>query len=262
MPKSEVDEFLGQVNGESKDEPKNDPFIDDESDPLATKEVEGTKVAKEDEGDKTGKPELPYHMDPKLQRYIEKEVGKRIKDIKVPEAPVAKAEAGTDDLTETLIEIIGNDTPQKVAAVKKFREQLGSLEERGAERALEQIRNQADAEAAEVQAAEEELVNAFERIEEENGVDITSNSTAARKERNEFIEFIKRVSPKDANGDVTQYPDMDEAWKVFTSNRKPTTDNKRAKDIASRSMARSTDSGGTPTTGKTWKDVDKIFSKL
>lgn len=263
MPKSEVDTFLEQVGGKAP----TDPFVKDESDPLANTKVEegsvdeGTKGTADDgqEDDKT----LPFHKDPKVQRYIEKEIGKKLKDMKPAEAPARQELDGTEDeLTETLIEIIGNDTPQKVAAVKKFRAQLGRLKEEGAEAALEQIRAQAEAVEAEEAEARETLETAFENIEEEFDVDLSSNTNAARKERSDFVDFIKRISPKDADGDIIQFPDFPEAYKLFKSTQKPTTDNKRAKDLASRSMARSTDSGATPTGGKTWKDVDRIFSKI
>lgn len=258
MP-NEVDDFLSQVKGESK----GDPFIADESDPLASK-GEGTKseIVTDKVEDDT-KP-LPFHKDPKVQRYIEREIGKRIKDIKPSEVQQFAKEVGVseDELTDTLVEIIGNDTPQKVAAVKKFRSQLEGLKKAGAQEALSEIRQQAEADQAEQAEAVEEINEAFDAIEEEFDVDLTSNTTAARKERNDFIDFVKRVSPKDENGDVMQYPDFQETWKLFQSTKKPSTDNKRAKDIASRSMTRSTDSGSAPTSGKSWKDIDRIWSKL
>lgn len=254
--KDEVNEFLSQVKGEAK----GDPFIPDESDPLADSLNGGTKVPDaKDEGDKA----IPYHKDPKVQRFIEKEIAKRIKDVKPAEVQKLASDAGmgTDELTETLIEIIGNDTPQKVAAVKKFRSQLEVLKKSGAEEALGQLEQRAQAERAQETEAMEELTTAFENIEDEFGVDLTSNSAMAQKERNEFIDFVKRVSPKDANGDVSQYPDFGETYKLFKSTQKPAS-NSRAKDLASRSMNRSADAGSAPTSGKTWKDIDRIFSKL
>lgn len=249
---NEVDEFLKDI----KDDAQVEPFSKDASDPLNQGGTDKGIVDDKDE-------KVPFHKDPKVQRYIDKEIAKRIKDVKPTEVEKFTKDVGMDEdeLTETLTEIIGNDTPQKIAAIKKFRNQLGKLEEKGAERALAQLREQAEAESAEEAQAQEELANAFESIEEEFEVDLTSNTTAARKERNDFIDFIKRVSPKDGNGDVIQYPDFEETYKLFKSTQKPV-ENKRAKDISSRSMTRSTDTGSAPTTGKTWKDVDKAFAKL
>lgn len=251
---NEVDNFLEQVDG--KEAP--DPLVKDESDPLANTTSDKKEVVGDDNDDKP----LPFHKDPKVQRYIEKEIGKRIKDIRPNDAPSPKGDESTEDeLTDTLVEIIGNDTPQKIAAIKRFRSQLGTLEERGAERALAQLRQQADAEQLEVQQAQEELATAFDNIEEEFDVDLTSNTSIARKERGDFIDFIKRVSPKNSDGDVIQYPDFTETWKLFQSTKKPV-DNKRAKDLAARGMDRSTDSGTAPTKGQTWKDVEREFAKF
>lgn len=253
MP-NEVDDFLKEVGEEAKP----DPFVKNDSDPLGSTTKSDVRAE-----DKTDDKPLPFHKDPKVQRYIEKEIGKRIKDIRPSEVQQFAKDVGVteDELTETLIEIIGNDTPQKASAVKKFRAQLENLKKAGAEQALSEIRQQSEAEQAEQVEAEEELRSAFDNIEEEFDVDLTSNTTVARKERSDFIDFIKRVSPKDSNGDVTQYPDFQETWKLFQSTKKPVADNKRAKDISSRSMERSSDAS-TPPKGNTWKDVDRLFQKL
>jgi hypothetical protein len=91
-------------------------------------------------------------------------------------------------------------------------------------------------------------------------VDFYSNPRA-EKLRSEFVDFIARISPKDENGDITAYPDIQEAWSLFSSTRKPA-DSNRAKDIASRSMARSSDAPNAAPRGNTWKDVERAFSKL
>lgn len=252
MAKSEVDSFLEEVGNS---EVKADPF-ESEADPLVPRE----KVEKGDlgKGSEDGE-KVPFHKDPKVQRFIEKEISKRLKDVKP--APAAPTGDTVDQGEEILTRIIGNDTPEKVRAIKDFKTYLSGLEEKGAQKALSQLQEQADAEKAEEAKAQEELVTAFDAIEEEFGVDLTSNSPTARKERNDFVDFIKRISPKDADGNIIQYPDLQETWSIFKSSKAPDT-KRRAKDIATRSMDRSTDSGSAPTGGKTWKDVDRIFSRL
>lgn len=259
MPKSnEVDDFLTQVSGDDK---KDDNFVLDEKDPLSDK---SEKIEdKSDEGsdeDKEEKP-LPFHKDPKVLRFIEKEVSKRLADKSSDIENAPSKEDEEDELSNVLVELVGNDTPEKVAIVKKLQKQLTNLEEKGAQRAIAELRKQ---EQAELEAEEEsfnQLVESFDAVEEEFGVDITSNSALARKQRSDFVDFIKKISPKDENGDIVQYPDIPEAFKLFQSTQKPA-DNKRAKDIADRSMKRSSDTSSAPTGGKTWKDIDRIFSKL
>jgi len=258
--KNEVEDFLSQVSGSQKD----DPFIA-ESDPLATKEEGTTSEGTSNDGkgadDQDGKP-VPFHKDPKVQRYIEREIGKRIKNVQT--APVQSQsgqESEVDTLTQVLTDIIGNDKPEKIAAIKAFRAELGKLEERGAERGAAKIIEQQEAERAALAESREELITSFENIEEEFGVDLLSESSAAVKERNDFITYIRRVAPKDEDGEIVQYPDLIETYKIFKSSQRPA-DNRRAKDISSRSMSRSTDASTAPVKGQTWKDVDRIISKL
>lgn len=258
--KNEVDEFLSSVNGPKKE----DAFVQDANDPFSTGERapknEGLEDDVKNEGAEDDTKPLPFHKDPKIQKFIQKEVEKLSKATKPVEASAPKeGPEGSDELTDTLIEIIGNDTPQKVAAVKKFRAQLGHLEERGAQRALRDI--QAQSEAAKAQETEDMryLSNAFDEIEEQNGVDFST--TQGNKMRNDFIDFIARISPKDEEGEIKDYPDMQEAWSLFISTRKPA-ENKRAKDLAARGMTRSSEATAAPARGQTWKDVDRILSNL
>lgn len=255
MP-NEVDDFLKDVKGE----PKADTFIQEESDPLADKGAVPPPADDVDEGEE--KP-LPFHKDPKIQRFIQKEI-ERLQKKQPSEVQKFQRETGTDtdELMESLVEIIGNDTPQKVSAINKFYKNLSGLKQQGADQAIAQMREQAEAEQAEVARAEDELTDAFDNIESEFGVDITSNTAAAKKVRNGFIDFVKRVSPKNEDGDIVQYPDFAETWKLYQSTGSASSENTRAKSLASRSMQRSTDTGGAPATGRTWKDIDRIFSKL
>jgi hypothetical protein len=253
---NEVDEFLKSISGESKD----DPFTAEPTDPFKKEEV---TVVGEDKDKKDEK--VPFHEDPKIQKFIKREVEKRIGEIKPTETQTFVKETKSDEVDEVtgfLTRIIGNDTPEKVAAIKDGVKVFSGLEEKGAQKALAQLQAQADEERqAEVQA-QKELANGFESIEDEFDVDLTSNTPQAKKERGEFIDFIKRVSPKDEDGQVTQFPDLQETYKVFKDRQKPETNN-RAKELSSRSMARSGDASNvTPTGDRSWKAVDKLFSKL
>lgn len=265
--KNEVDEFLKQVQGDKKE----DTFIENKSDPLGTSDTDEDKGTEGDKGtdqtkngDDQSDKALPYHKDPKLQRYIEKEIKKRMiaPAAVAPTTGAQASESTLDQGEEILTRIIGNDTPEKVRAIKDFKVYLSGLKDQGAQQALDKIRTQEAEAEAEFAQERETLISAFESLEEEFDVDLTSSTPAAEKERNAYIDFIKRIAPKNADGDVVHYPDFKETYKMFKAQQKPGNDNKRAKDIASRSMARSTDSGAAPTGGKTWKDVDRIFTKL
>lgn len=256
----EVDEFLSGLKGEQQD-----PFVPSEKEePFKAEDKEES----ESEDEKEEKP-VPYHQDPKVQRFIEKEISKRLESLNVPKAEVKEIVKDNRDKAEELLNrIIGNDTPEKVAAVKDFKEYLNSLEEKGAERgaqkALETLQEQQAAEAREEAEAQEELTTGFETIEETYGVDLLGNTASAKKTRAEFVDFIRRISPKDSNGDVISFPDMTEAFALFQErSAKGVPPPSRAKGLASRSMARSGEASAAPKlSGNSWNDVERVFSKL
>lgn len=245
--KSAVDEFLGGLNKA----PEN-PF--ESKDPFAT--AEGT----DDTGTEDVIDEKPiaFHKDPKILKFIEKEVDKRTRDLKPTEAPIDSE----DEFTEVLTRVIGNDTPEKIQAVKDMRRVFGSLEERGAQKALAQIQAQAQQQADEDQEAINELESGFEDIEESFGVDLTSNSPAARKLDTEFRTYVRKIAPKNAQGEVVAFPDLSAAFETFQELQKRPSNN-RAKELASRGMSRSNDASSVPVnTDKSWKGVEKLFNKL
>lgn len=248
---NEVDDFLGTLSNNTNND---DPFKQESEDPFASSVTEETQT--EEVIDE--KP-LPFHKDPKVQRFIEKEIGKRISEIK-PE-PIGQSSNEEDKLTSILERIIGNDTPEKISAVKEFRNELTGLEEKGARRAIQELQAQSDSERQEERQAQEELSDAFENIEENFNVDLTSNTPLAKKTRSDFIDFVKRVSPKDENGDISDYPDFQETFALFKETQRP--QNNRAKELASRGMSRSSDASSMPVNSdRSWKAVDKLFSRL
>lgn len=247
MP-NELDDFLKDVKGDTQD-----PFIQ-----AVTPETKS-----EDEEVKEEKP-IPFHKDPKVQRFIEKEVQKKLQDFKPSEADRFSADTkdSSDEITDVLTRIIGNDTPDKLSAIKDFKKVLIDREERGAQRALEQLNIQAQEEREAEVEAEQELAQGFENVEEQFGVDLTSNTAQARKERSEFVDFIRRVAPKNEDGDVTQFPDLTETYYLYKETKKSPTAS-RAKELSSRSMSRSSEATApTQSTDRSWNAVDKIFSKF
>ena len=258
MPKNEaLDEFLGDLA-----QPVEDPFKPEE-DPFAQKEEE-TIVSEEDKVQEE-KP-VPFHKDPKVQRYVEKQIQKALETVKPSEAQQFLREVGEeeDDVVDVLSRIIGNDTPEKIAAVKDFRKALAGVEERGAQKALAQLQKEAEQKREQEKNAEDELTAGFESIEEEFSVDISSNVPQARKHRAEFIEYIKKIAPKDEYGEIEKFPDFLGAYESFQDSKKnaPATSS-RAKELASRSLSRSSDSSSTSSPKpQTWKEVDAIFNKL
>ncbi len=248
MP-NELDNFLSDI----KEEPK-DPFAQEEK-------VEEVKVETEEKSEE--KP-LPFHKDPKVQRFIDKEIEKRLNNVRPSETErfSKETEDSSDEITDVLTRIIGNDTPERLSAIKDFKKVLLEREERGAQKALEQIQLREQEERQAEEDAQEELTKGFEEVEENFNVDLTSNTAQAKKERIEFVDFITRVAPKDENGDVTQFPDLIETYTLFKETKKAPTPS-RAKELAARGLSRSTDASNAPVTGdRSWNAVDKLFSKF
>lgn len=251
--KNEVDSFLDGLDNEIK----TDPFVPD-TETFETKETKVEEVKSEDKEEK-----VPFNKDPKIQKYIDKQISKRMADIKPTETERFVSEVSEDDpLADVLSRIIGNDTPEKLSAIKDFKNALGGMKEDAKREALSEIQARSDEERQEEINAQRELASAFDDIEENFDIDITSNDPKARKTRSEFVDFITRIAPKDEDGQVMEFPDFNEAFTLFQEMKKPEPNN-RAKELASRSMARSTDASVVkPNDDKSWKAVDRMFSKL
>lgn len=241
--KSAVEEFLSTQGSEN--------LVEKEQNPLANLKVELEEPIVEEKVEEE-KP-LPFHKDPKVQRYIQKEVEKLTKDLSPKEAKEFKEEVKETDLVGAFTKIIGNDTPEKVEALNLLRKTVDDIRtEAGSAKQMLEDERRADAEA------ERELATGFENVEETFDVDFSKNP----KLRSEFVEFIERVAPKDEHGEIIDYPDFNETFKVFQELKaKPL--NTRAKDLASRSMTRAGEASKAEIpTDTSWKGVDKFFSSL
>ncbi len=104
--------------------------------------------------------------------------------------------------------------------------------------ALKELQDARDTESAETKQNEDFIDEQFEELEDKYNVDLTSNSPNARKMRDEFIDLVEDLSPKDTDGNITDYIDFDKAFTVYQKTReRPNT--QRQKDLASRGMVRS-----------------------
>ncbi len=201
---------------------------------------------------------LPFYKDPKIQRYIEKQVEKKFEAIKPSAETQFKKEVEEDiKLPSSFIKLVGNDTEEKKQVLKDLSSYFSTLKGEARQEFLEEMKQQEQAQIAEDNAALEELNSGFETIEEEYGVDLTSDS----KTRSAFVEFLRKASHKNADGEVDQFADIPSTWEIFQERQKPQTAS-RAKELASRGMTRSTDTGVVQKTGNSWKDVDRYFEKL
>jgi hypothetical protein len=248
--KTELDAFLGDLSNTSSEElkPQEEPF---EKQPAEQEE----EVVEE-------KP-LPFNKDPKVQKFIEKEISRRLADFR-PEAPTTQKEE--DSFKETIdafTAIVGNDTPEKVNALNALKNSLNSLDQRASQKAIDALQNIQNEEAEADAEAVNELEEAFDNIENTFDVDITSNNAIAKKTRQEFVSFVERIAPKDRNGDIVDYLDMVQAFETFSEIKKSTATPSRAKDLASRGMRNSAETTVSGPQGRsTFAEAERFIENL
>lgn len=208
--------------------------------------------------DKVEEKSIPFHKDPKVQRYIQKEIEKAKKDL----APSVESQLRTvpEDikLPSSFVKLIGNDTPEKIQVLKDMSDYFGSLKGEAKQEALNGLKEIEQEAKAKDAAALEELTSGLEQIEEDHGV----NLDADEKTRAAFISFLKKASPKNAEGEVERFADIASTWELFQDATKRTSQPTRAKELAARGLTRSNDTSAAIPTGRSWKDVDKFFDKL
>lgn len=261
MEKNEVsaqDSFLGELSEQL------DPFATTQEDPFATKEE--TPVVQKDEVEEPKEESIPFHKlksDPKFQKFLEKEIKKHTESVQPATTATEQFvhEVNDEDsLVETLTNIIGNDTPEKVRLIKQFEKKFSQLDEKAqkaeeAARIVEEAKRAEELEKQSVQYLEE----GFEQIEETHGIDLSSGTAAANKTRNDFIDFIKRVAPKNSDGEIAEYPDLMQTFEVFKEIRTKQANNSQAKHLAARSMSRSNEVSNTPSERITWDNMDRLL---
>ena len=246
--KTELDEFLGDLSNTSSEELKpQDPF----------------EQKTEEEEEQEEKP-LPFNRDPKVQKFIEKEISRRLDGFQREQPQTTQTEEDSfKDVIDSFTTVIGNDTPEKVSALNALKRSLNSLDERASQKAIEQLEAIRNEEVEADIEAEDELENAFDNIEETFDVDITSNNAIARRTRQEFVSFVEKIAPKDRNGDIVDYPDMVQAFETFSEIKRSTQQPNRAKDLASRGMRNSAETTSGEIKGRsTFAEAEKYIEGL
>ena len=231
--------------------------------PFEEKKIEAETETEGEGEQETGEEKpLPFHQDPKVQRFIEKQVEKRLKDFKPSAEQTFRKETDSEiKLPDSFIRLVGNDTEEKKQVLKDLSNYFGTLKGEARQEFLAEMREQEQKQVEQDNAVAAELDEAFENIEETYNVDLSSNSAGAKQLRAQFIEYVRKIAPKDANGEVVAFPDMDSAFEIFQERNKraPAV---RAKELASRGLTRSADTATVAPTGRSWKDVDKFFGQL
>lgn len=142
-----------------------------------------------------------------------------------------------EDLDPDLIRVFG-ETPEGREIARIMEKKMESMTVKAKREALEEFQEQRKKEDSEVKQYESLIDSQIEAIEDEYNVDLTSTNPTAKKARKEFLDMIVKLSPKDEEGNITNYADFSSTFEVYQSTiEKPNAS--RNKELASRSMQKS-----------------------
>jgi len=157
--------------------------------------------------------------------------------------------------TEAKLEAIGNEGNSNVKIDERLSRMYGT-EEGGKEAALlhqqilndeiekakanilEAVHEEREKERQEVKRQEDFIDSELESLEEDLGIDLTSNAPSAKKARTGFLEALMALSPKDKEGNIKEYADAASAWEYYTLKNPPKQSKtaERQKDLSSKGM--------------------------
>jgi len=200
--------------------------------------------------------ELPYNKNPKIKKFIERQAKKEFSKYLESmgnsiQRPVEQPYQASQDsaVPAEWIAMYGDseDTRKAWEYNKKILDSYKSEIKRDL---LTEIQSSEQQSKQKQKEFEDFVENNLEELEEQHGVDLTSNSSSAKKSRSEFLDLVQRLSPKDAEGNVVSFADFGTAFELYKSTKTVTApSNARNKALASRSMAKSSDTVVPPPQG-------------
>ena len=252
---TELNKFLEEagIDNPQVEEPTEDRLYD-------FSEKKTVVEAKADTADEDEEDDVPFHKNPKVMKFIEREIAKRIPESKPePEVRVVHSQDEDEDpLSDVLVRIIGNDTPEKLNAIKDFKKALGGMKEEAKYEALREIYSEREEEQQAEIDAQNEVSDALDDIEDTFNIDF--DTPQGRKTKSDFIDYVKRVAPKDNTGEIVAFPDWRETFSLFKESQRPVS-NDRAKDLANRSISNTTVANTTQAVDS-FEQMDKWLESL
>ena len=200
---------------------------------------------------------IPYFKDEKVQKFIQKEIKKGLEGYKSSEQTFKEeVSQGEPKFISSLEKIIGNDTPEKIQALKDLKEDWGGMSKLAKQQAMKDILEaQQEAEQneqVELEEAVDELDEGRDEIESHFGKPLTE------KQWEGYKDFLLDIEPK---GGYQEYPDFIKTFDKFKSLNSRS--NATAKTLASRSMERSAPASNQEAPkGGSWKDWEAEKEKL
>lgn len=221
MPQPEQDQFLADL------EPKQeDPFGEKSFEPSEITSVEEPKETPVEEEPNLIKNRHIRRMEAKLQSERENSI-----KLAARLEALSETQKFNGDADEAISRIYGTDTPEGREATRLLQKAMDDRDER----ILSKLREERSQEQEAARKEETRLDSFIEEIEDDNNV------TISKQDQKNFFQLLEKLSPKDRQGNITEYADHHAVWEEYQSRKKP--DNAQAKAVASRSM---TQSSGSP----------------
>lgn len=254
MEKSEVEKFFDALPG-------SDQQIGDSLDEKpAEKPV--TPQADDDDADQHLKNRRERRLQDKLDRERESAIAlnERVKEL--AEIVEGFKKSSASPLEDKFKQVFGDDE-RGVLLTKNFAEIMQSVKQEAKLEALQEIESRSSLEKDQEKVYSDQVDQEFEYLEDTYGVDLSSDSQKAVKTRNEFIDFMIDISPKDENGDIVEYADFDAGFKAFSKTQ--TKPESRNKELAARTMTNShssSPSSGNDDATERWLNENGIRTRI
>jgi hypothetical protein len=233
-----VDEFLGDLN-------EAEVILPFESEELFPEKEEEVKEKEE---------KIPFHKDEKLQRYIDKQVEKRLN--KTTEQTFTKeVSQGEPKFISSLEKIIGNDTPEKLQALKDLKDDWAGMSKQAKQEAVNSL---IEAQQENEQKEQEELAEALDELDEgREEIESHIGKPLTEKQWDAYKDYLSDIEPR---GGYEQYPDFIKTFDYFK--KSVSRSNDQAKSLASRGMERSVTTTTEQPKAGSWKDWNSIKEKI
>lgn len=236
MPQNEVEKFLEDTQQDpTKVDVLEQPLYPDTT---VVEKPEGEKEKADDEhtddGDKEGlKPRNRRERRLMERLSAEKESAAFLAGKLEARSEATRAVTEEADYLKAVERIYGNDSPEAQLATDLLKKAIVGAREEAKTQALTEIREERKRELEEQRQAEKQLDAIVDEIEDEYGVTLTEPQEKA------YFTLLEKMSPKDKEGNITEYADPHAVWEVFQDKLKQRPTDTRAKSMSSRSMTQS-----------------------
>ena len=220
---TEQEQFLKDLEGNQTDTNLEKPLL----------ETEPEKEESTEDSEARAKNRRERRLMQQNQQLREEAIAATARAQALSEVNKFQKEVGDDHLKEVEA-IFGTDTPEKKAATDILKKALNGMSEAAVQKALEKLDERQTNESTEVREAEDEIESGLEDAEDETGLDLSEGGA----DRQGYLTLVERLSKKDREGNIIEYPDFVTAAQLYERTKERPTSS-RARDLASRSMTRS-----------------------